>query len=343
MQTSNSFIIVKNIPNSVNSSLVENGLRTILNRQRQRFGSPILIRVFPSLISQTAFIFYLTSNFNAEIVQFFDNELAFGSNLNFRLAVRRYAHPAETTRGLGLAHTQNRSNNENNLISNRNEISGLEENNTLHSRRVLVDLDADIPDFFITGTVDSTNNNFITPNSVNNLNENDSVLAEEGIPAQPTNSSTDNNLVGVEEVIRDQPSNLIENILLEAEGVISNSNPHSSASNPISHVRFTQEINSIFRCSRCEYNFEQNQERFENHVEQCRDKEEQSLSNSIRNNICVLCYGRFLQTPVTGMHFLSCGHLFHKVCFEEKIKDKSKKCPICDLEYLSNCRGNFFL
>ena len=329
MQTSNSFIIVKNIPNSVNATLVENGLRTILNRQIQRFGSPILIRVFPSLISQTAFIFYVNSNLNAEIVRFFDNELAFGAHLNFRLAVRRYAHPVVTTRGLSISGPNNRNLHENIEIG---------ENISLQNRRVFVDLDADIPDYFISSTNNSANSHLIISNNAHNNFD----LAEDVMTAQTTNNSTESNLVRIEEVILDQQNN-IENILLEVEGVISNSNPNSLASNIINNVRFSQEIVSIFRCSRCEFNFEQNQERFENHVERCREKEELSLSTCIIENICVLCFARFLQTPVADMHFLSCGHLFHKKCFEEKIKDQSKKCPICDLEYLSNCRGNFFL
>ena len=97
---------------------------------------------------------------------------------------------------------------------------------------------------------------------------------------------------------------------------------------------------SVFKCSRCEMNFGQNQDAFEDHVEQCKAKEEISLSSSIRNYICKICYGRFEQTPVTCIHFLSCGHLFHKICFI-KIKELTKNCPTCKLEYKKDCNGSF--
>jgi hypothetical protein len=276
MTTSNSFIVVKNIPNVLSPLEAENGLRSILNRQQERFGTPSLIRIFQSQndLFQTAFVFYSNCDLNESIVRFFDNTNAFGSNLNFILENRRYAHPVEINRSLGLDESSS-------------------------TRLNLLPIDGN------EATLSAT--------------------ANSGGGAGPNVVQSIINLDTTESVSTQSSDSFLTVPL--------------NASTPLERISSVN--NSLFKCNRCEHNFGNNQENFEDHVEQCKEKEDESFSSSIRNNICRLCYGRYLQTPVNSMHILPCGHLFHKECFL-RIKDKNF-CPYCNEIVYDNWKGAFYL
>ena len=284
MTTSNSFIKVNNIPNFLSILEAENGLRSILNRQSERFGTPSLIRIFQSQNDSshlTAFVFYLNSDLNESVVRFFDYTNAFGTNLNFIIVNRRYAHPADILRSLNLDQSERP-----NLIP-------------------------------IVATHESTNGNEANLSSTETGDGNATNVVHSIINLDTTES------------VSTQSSDSFTTV------------PLNNASQ--SFVRIPSENISLFRCNRCEHNFGNNQECFEDHVEQCKEKEEESFSCTIRNSICRLCFGRFLQTPVTSMHILSyCGHVFHKECFLAT-KAGKKNCPYCNEIILDDSKGAFYL
>jgi len=268
MSTRNTYIIIKNIPNYVDSNFAENGIRLILNRQNNRFGSPsdIKINQSPFVASKFAIVLYSNSSFNEEIVKYFDNTLAFGAVLSFKLANRNFSL---TTRGFSIDSSH----------------IGQTGNNT----------NADYFNIFSNELI-STSNNDVGSNIIQTNNNN--------------------------------AANVDVNVV------------HKTSS--ISHVSLAKEIVAIFKCSRCEFNFQQNQDKFEVHVDQCKINEELSISSCLRKGICKICNTMFLQTPVKSMFILSCGHLFHKECFA-KIKEKSKQCIICHENIQENLKGCFFL
>lgn len=274
MATSNTYITISNIPNFVQSQLVENGIRSILNRQRHRFGSPIEIRIIqsPFVTLQTAFVFYSNCTLNQEIVEHFNNTPAFGTVLSFKLVNRRNPQP---TRGQSVDGAQIE------LIHNSNA-------------------------HFM--------NNFNNESSINNNGSN----------ITPVNSNNSNNI------------NV--NLALETENQANN--PFISTSANI--VRPIEEKSPLFLCSRCEFNFQQNQEHFEGHVNECKKKEELSMSRCLRKGNCKICNCMFLQTPVTSIFILPCGHLYHKECFSQ-IREHKKKCLICHENIQDNWLGSFFL
>ena len=104
----------------------------------------------------------------------------------------------------------------------------------------------------------------------------------------------------------------------------------------IKHAEQTKnEKRTKITCERCSQNFDE-QNKFELHIEPCKEDYRKSTWNYLRTELCVICRQVFMDRPPADLKILPCGHIFHRTCINKRAREQLiliSKCPRCDAHF----------